>query len=229
MRVVSTSCRSLDKMLGGGFPADGVSLIYGEAETGKTTLAVQCAVNLAREDYKTIFIDSDGTFSARKLSQIAYRDFKDVSSLIILVRPTDFYEQALAIDRLDEYLTAKVRLTVVDTITSLYRVEVGEPRKTFSVNRELNRQVANLAQIAKTRKVAVLVLSQVRSVFAERGVAVEPVANRVLKFWSDVVLSLKPTGQTGIIKAILEKHPKHKRPKSCYLAIKRNGIHDYSI
>ena len=222
-----TNCGLLDKLLGGGLPINGVSLVYGEAEMGKTSLVMQCAVSSARMGYKTLFIDSDGMFSSRRLSQIAYSDFKEVSPFIVLVRPATFKEQALAIDQLDDYITKKVRLVVVDTITSLYRVELGEPKENFALNRELNRQVACLAQIAKTHGVATLITSQVRSVFAEGGESVEPVATRVLKFWSDVVVELKKTGQTRVIKAVLKKHPERKRPVSCYLRIERTGINEY--
>lgn len=206
---------------------DGVSLVYGEAETGKTSLATQCAVGCARRSYKTMFIDSDGTFHERRLSQIAYYDFDAVSPLIILVRPTTFGEQALAIDQLDEYVTKRFGLVVVDTITSLYRVELGATEENFKLNRELNRQVACLAQIAKTRKVATLVTSQVRSIIAQGENSVEPVATRVLRFWSDVVINLKSTGQMHVIKAVLEKHPRRKRPASCYLRIEETGIREY--
>jgi len=96
--MVSTGCSSLDKLLEGGFSSNSLSLVYGEAETGKSSLAVQCAVNTARRDYKTIFIDSDGAFSTRRLLQIAYYDSEKVSPLITLVKPTTFEEQALAID-----------------------------------------------------------------------------------------------------------------------------------
>ena len=126
--VIPTGCNSLDKLLEGGLPLKKISLVYGEAETGKSSFAIQCAVNCARIGYKTIFIDSDGTFSTRRLSQIAYYDSEKVSPLIILVRPTTFQEQALAIDHLDEYITRKVGLVVVDTITSLYRVEIGDQK-----------------------------------------------------------------------------------------------------
>ena len=225
--MVPTGCGSLDELLGGGLPVDCVSLVYGEAETGKTSLAIQCAVNCARMGYKSLFIDSDGTFSSKRLSQIAYYDYENISPSIILMKPTTFQEQVMAIDHLDEYITKKFGLMVVDTITSLYRVELGGPKETFALNRELNRQVAFLAQTVKTRKMAALITGQVRSVFLEEHVDMEPVATRVLKFWSDVVLNLKHTGQTRVIKVLLEKHPKRKRSTSCYVKIERKGICDF--
>ncbi|MFQ5758776.1 MAG: ATPase domain-containing protein, partial [Candidatus Bathyarchaeia archaeon] len=110
---VSTGCYSLDKLLGGGLPSDGVSLVYGEAETGKSCLAIQCAVNCARADFKAIFIDSDGTFSSRRFAQIAYHDYEKISPLIILIKPTTFQEQVQALDHLEKYITKKVGLLVV--------------------------------------------------------------------------------------------------------------------
>ena len=225
--MVLTGCRSLDRLLEGGLPVGGISLIYGEAETGKTSLVIQCAVGCARTGYKTIFVDSDGMFSPMRLSQIAYYDFEEISPLIVLVRPTTFEEQAHAIEHLDEYMTRKVRIVVVDTVTSLYRVELGAPRETFALNRELNRQIACLAQIAKTRRVATLITSQVRNIFAEGRVGVEPVATRVLRHWSKVVIQLKSTGRPRLVEVLLEKHPRYKRPRSCYVSIERTGIRDH--
>jgi len=227
--AISTGCVSLDKLLGGGLLKGKVSLVYGEAETGKTSFAIQCAVNCARTDCKTIFIDADGTFSSRRLLQIAYRDIEKLSPLIILFRPTTFQEQTSVIDHIEKYLTEKAGLVIADTITSLYRVELGgPPEKAFKLNRELNTQLAYIAQIAKTKKVAVLITSQVRSTLMEEHINVEPVATRVLKFWSDTVLQFKRTGQTQVIKVFLEKHPKHKHRLSRFLTINRTGIRNFS-
>jgi DNA repair protein RadB len=229
MLKISTDCGTIDRVLKGGIPQESISLIYGEAETGKTTLAIQCAINCARQGYKTLFIDCDGTFSSRRLSQLASEKFKEIAELIILMKPNDFREQTLAIDHLAEYITKNFGLLIIDTVTALYRLKIAEnPKKAFELNRELNRQMALLAQIAKTQKIAVLTLSQVRSVLDETYSSIEPVATRVLKFWADTIIALKPTENPQIIKAILEKSPKKLQPLTCYLRIEENGIHEYS-
>ncbi len=228
MRAVPTGCMFLDRLLEGGLPVNSVTLIYGEAETGKSTLAMQCAVGSARMGYKTLFVDSDGAFSLKRLSQIANYDFEEVSPLIILVSPANFQEQAFTIDHLEEYVTIRVGLVVVDTITSLYRAEFGTRKETFALNRELNRQMASLAQITKTHGVATLITSQVRSILDEGQMGVEPVATRVLTHWSDTVIHLEPTAQGSVIRAILEKHPRHRRALRFNLKIDEKGIHEYS-
>lgn len=148
--------------------------------------------------------------------------------MIILMKPTDFREQAAAIDRLAEYITKNFGLVVIDTMTSLYRLRIAEsPNKTFEFNRELNRQTAILAQVARIEKITILLTSQVRSVFNEATVSIEPVATRVLKFWADIIISLKPTETTGIIRAVLEKSPKSIHHHNADLKIDGTGIHDY--
>ena len=224
---VQTGCISLDKLLGGGFPAEAVSLVYGEAETGKTSLTIQCAVNCARRGIKSLFIDTDGTFSYERLSQIAEYDYEEISPLMIIIRPTTFQEQSKAIDQLEKIITKQFGLIVVDTLTSLYRVELDDQKETYAANRELNRQLAVLTQIAKTCGAAVLVISQVRSVPFAEGVEMKPVATRVLNYWSDVVLNMKQTGQTRVIKVLREKHPKIKGTGFCYAKIESTGISDY--
>lgn len=226
--TIPTGSDGLNELLDGGLLAETMHLIYGEAETGKSTLAMQCAVNCARIGYKTIYIDSEGTFSTKRLSQIASSDVQEIASNIILARPSTFGEQTVLLDKLDEYVTEKVGLIIVDTITSLYRAELGgETKKTFKLNRELNRQMACLAQIAKARKVAALFTSQVRSVFMTDETSIEPVARRVLDFWANTVINLKLTSQSSVIRAVLEKHPRRLRPQGCLLRISNEGIKDY--
>jgi len=232
LQRIPTGCRAIDNTLEGGISSGSVSLVYGEAETGKTTFAMQCAVNCARQNYKSLFVDCDGTFSARRLCQIA-SDFKEIAELIVLVKPKNFHEQALVIDKLADYVTKNFGLIVVDTITTLYRAKVAEsPEKTFEINRELNAHMALLAQIAKTRKIAILITSQVRSVFNSVHVGVEPVATRVLKFWADTIIAMKLTENSQIIKAVMEKSSKKVKtvqPLTCHLKIEETGIHEYLI
>lgn len=201
-------------------------MLYGEAETGKTTLATQCAVNCAKEGYKTLFIDCDGVFSVNRFSQIASRRFEELAELIILMRPSSFREQMMIMDRLTDYVTQNTALVVIDTITSLYRLKVAEsPEKTFELNRELNRQLGSLAQIVRARKIAILTVSQVHAAFKEEHVSIEPVATRVLKFWADTIVEMKPTEDSRIIKAILEKGSSKTELVTCYLKIDESGIH----
>ena len=51
-----------------------ITLIYGTAATGKTTLAMLAAIRLAREKKKTLYLDSEGGFSPERFIQLAGKD-----------------------------------------------------------------------------------------------------------------------------------------------------------
>jgi len=228
IKKILTGCSCIDSHLNGGISPQSVTLIYGEPETGKTTLAMQCAVNCAMQNLKTLFVDCDNTFSPKRLSQVASGKFEEIADLIILIRPNNFREQTAVIDRLSEYTAKNFGLVVIDTLNSLYRAEVAESSgKAFGLNRELNRQLAILAQTAKTQKIPVVITSQVRSVFDESYINVAPVATRVLKFWADTIIAMKPTENPQTIKAVLEKTGEKAQEVACYLRINETGIRDY--
>ncbi len=225
MSKIPTGCRSIDDYLKGGIPSCGVTLVYGEPDTGKTTLLLQCAANCSKQGYKTLFADCDGKFSVRRLSQIARNNLEKTAELIALVRPTTFQEQRTLIDQLTDYVTDNVGLIVFDTFTSLYRLRIAEyPAKIFELNRELNRQLAVLAQTARISKVAMLISSQVHSVLNDVPVSVEPVATRVLKFWADTVMALKPTADSTIIRLELEKNSVKLPPRVFDVRVEKSGI-----
>ena len=230
IKKILTGCGCIDSNMDGGISPGSITLIYGEPEAGKTTLAMQCAVNCAMQNYKTLFMDCDNTFSAKRLSQVASGKFAEIAERVILVKPTDFREQTAVIDQLSEYTANNFGLVVIDTITSLYRVNVADSsKKTFALNRELNRQMAILAQTAKTQKIPIVVTSQVMSTFKKAHVFIAPVATRVLKFWADTIIAMKPTENQRIIKTVIEKTSKRNREVNCYLRIEETGLRDCSF
>jgi DNA repair protein RadB len=227
MTQIQTGSKCIDAGIGGGILPETVTLIYGEPETGKSTLAMQCAVNCALQNLKVLFVDCDNTFYAKRLAQISGNRFDEVAERIILLKPKDFREQTAVVDHIQDYAGKNVGLIIFDTFTSLYGAKVSERSgKVFTVNRELNRQLAILAQTTKIRKIPVIINSQVRSVFTEESTSVRPVATRVLKFWADTIISLKPTENPRTIKAILEKARENMAEITCYVQIGEAGIQD---
>lgn len=227
---IQTGCECLDNYLDGGISPGSITLIYGEPETGKTTLLMQCAINCALKNRKTLFIDCDNTFSSIRLSQIASENSKKVADLILLLKPVDFKEQTVVIDNLSEYIVKNFGLIIIDTFTSLYRAKIGSSSKQiFSLNRELNRQLAILAQNTKIHNLPIIITSQVRSVFDKSFVSIEPVATRVLKFWAETIIVLKPTMEPQIILSEIEKAPTFLEDAQCTLRINGTGIHTCEV
>jgi len=231
---ISTGSECLDKILGGGFPLGCLSLIFGESGTGKTTLVMQCAVNYVKKGHSVIYVDSNRELSLDRLSQITFGDLESVAPSIAVFSPTTFQEQGEIIESLESFISSRTRLVIFDTISSLYRLELSDRKQTFRLNRQMNRQLASLVEVAKGKGIAVLLTSQVRSVLEEErnrtGRSIEPVAARLLRFWSDIILCLKSTNNPTTKKAELMKTRQLKSKSSyCLLELTDNGIQDSSI
>ncbi len=227
LKLLSTGCEPLDEMLGGGIKSGEVTLVYGEPSTGKTSLAIQCAVVCAERSLKTIFIDSDNTFSPTRLAQIAGNKLERVSQLIFVFKPRSFQEQSSLIEALPNYNLNGIALIAVDTVTALYRAELGSTENIFALNMELNWQLAYLNELARTYGIAVLLTGQVHSmVRGELEGKVEPVANRLLKFWSQKIIRLKTAADSTAKEAVLEKEnePQTRKLIRCPYILVDNGI-----
>ena len=227
--VIPTDCASLDDMLDGGLPLGCITLVYGEAETGKTTLATQCSVSCARMGLKALYLNFEGGFTVDRLAQMAPFDWEDVAPKILVFSAEDFQAQGRLIDRLESFVDEEVGLISVDAVNALYRVSLSEGADAFALNRELNRQMAVLARVAKDFNVAVLTTSQVHEVPTEDGYRMEPLSTRVLKFWASIILKMEMTGKPRVRKITLEKHPEIRGRRTRYLKLEDEGFRDVRL
>jgi len=207
----ATGARALDALLGGGLQSGEVTFVYGEASSGKTTLALSIIVNHIRADpgARAYYVDADRKFSLPRFVEIASVDASEILKRFTYSKIENFEGQATLI----EDLSLKVQrgdILVFDSITGLYRVETGDSLKTWAVNKELNRQLGHLKEMALTRGIVLLLTGQVRSVLDTPTPQVEPVAQRLLRFWSDTILRMETTPRQGVRRVIVEK-PESRR------------------
>lgn len=200
---VKTGLEPLDKLLGGGFPCGAVSLVYGEAATGKTTLALTAALNHLGEHRaaKTVYIDSDNKLNTGRLTQIAEPRGAGLLRRLHLHTPLSFREQEATLEQIPAL--DPMDLVVLDSVTGLYRGETVDEEMTYRVNKELNRQLGYISEMAVRSGAAFLLTGQVRSVMDTSQI--EPVAPRLLSYWSSTVLKLEKTPEQGRRQATLEK------------------------
>jgi len=207
----ATGARTLDALLGGGLQSGAVTFVYGEAASGKTTLALSIIVKHIRTDpgARAYYIDADRKFSLPRFVEIASVEASEILKRFTYSKIENFEGQATMI----EDLSLKVQrgdILVFDSITGLYRVETGDSLKTWAVNKELNRQLGHLKEMALTRGIVLLLTGQVRSVLDTPTPQVEPVAQRLLRFWSDTILRMETTPRQGVRRVIVEK-PESRR------------------
>ena len=203
MDFLSSGSPAIDRLLGGGFPLHQISLLYGEAATGKTILSMQCVLEAARKEYKVFYLDSDQSFSVNRMERLA--GGRELAERIVLFRPEDFDEQGRIVENIENLLTKTPTLLVVDSITGLYRGGQVKPEGYFGRDRELNRQLAQLDALASRFAAWILLTGQVHSSPTGGEWLVEPVATRTLRHWSDLILRLTQTPRPNVRDCFLEK------------------------
>ncbi len=225
LNKVPTGSKILDIMLNGGYEKDIITTIYGPAGSGKTVLCLLCAINVTRSNKKVVYVDSEGGFSLERLKQISSsinQDYKKILDNIIFLRPTSFADQKKSFEKLKSIVNEKIGLIVVDTIAMLYRLELGKSEDVMEVNRELGRQIAYLTEIARNKKIPVLVSDQVYTNFDERD-KVNIVGGDILKYGSKCLIELQIT-PNGNRRAILKKHRSMQEEKEIIFKIVEGGI-----
>src|SRR5438552_18988528 len=87
--TVALGCRSLDDLLGGGVEEGCITLLHGEAGSGKTNFCLQLARNVVRAGHKVIYIDTEGV-SLERPRQICGDDFEGGAKNIPFPQPYSF-------------------------------------------------------------------------------------------------------------------------------------------
>ena len=211
--------------MGGGIPIHQIGLIYGEAAAGKTVLTMQCVLEAAQRDCRVFYLDSDQSFSANRLAQLAGGN--ELAERIVLFQPENFEEQAHIIESIENLLTKTPTLLVVDSITGLYRAGGVRSEEYFGRDRQLNRQLAQLDALSSKFSTWVLLTGQVHSSPSGHEWLVEPVAERTLRHWSDLILRLNPTPKSSVKDCFLEKRNGLEVSGShCLFKITESGIED---
>jgi len=172
--IISTGCRSLDDMLGGGVETGAVTEFVGEFGTGKTqichqlSVTVQLPADMGGLEAGAIYIDTEGTFRPERIIQIAsYRGIEPKKALknIIYARAYNSDHQILLIDEVRKIIPEKnIRLLILDSLVGHFRSEY--PGREFLAVRQqkLNKHVHQLLEIADIFNIAVVVTNQVLSV-----------------------------------------------------------------
>jgi len=202
MSKVSTGAQFLDELLKGGYDKDIVTTIYGPSGTGKTNLCLIAAVKVAEEGKKVIFIDTEGGIAVERIKQIS-SNYEEVLERLIFLSPIDFKEQKDIFDNLREVITIHVGMIVVDSISMLYRLELGKSEEVYEVNNALGRQVAFLVEMARRRSIPVLITNQVYSDFDNRN-NIKMVGGDLLKYGSKCLIELQKFAHCHGL--ILRKH-----------------------
>jgi DNA repair protein RadB len=186
-----TGCQSLDRLLGGGFEAGIVTELYGEAGSGKTNIVLQLSIQAVARGFRGIFIDTEG-FSVERFSQIAGEGAKEIASKIIIFEPICLEEQHAAIREAHKIAGRDLGLVVLDSATSLYRVQL-ESEDSRPMRRALSAQLSELQGIARKHRIPVVITNQVYTEI-ESG-ELRPLGGTYLEHMCKAIIRLEKKGE----------------------------------
>ncbi len=217
---VSTGSPALDDLLGGGLERRAITQIYGEPASGKSALCLLAVVAALRAGNSVVYIDTEG-FSVERFVQIAGENAEDLADRLYLFEPLDFTQQGAMIADAEGLLrregAAPVDLLVVDSVTALYRTELGLGRETV---RTLSHQMIRLLGLAKKYDLPALITNQIY-VDVERD-RISGLGGMALEHISKAIVRLEK--KDSIRRAVLVKHRSRPEGISFDFVITEDGI-----
>lgn len=222
MEKVPTGNAALDRFLEGGYEPDVVTTLYGPAGSGKTNL---CMIAFsAMQDKRTIYIDTEGSFSVGRARQLM-PDFKAGMDRLLIMNPVNFGEQKRVFERLAKLANEKIGMIILDSAAMLYRLEVGKTKDISGAGKELGQQLGFLAELARKRKIPVLVTNHIYVDQEDRSVHM--IGGDVLKYSSKCLLELQNIeNQPGVRRIIVRKHRSIPEGKEMLFRIVNEGIEE---
>ena len=168
---LTTKSNALDSLLGGGFESGAISECFGEFGSSKSQIAHQLAVTvqLPRDkggaDGTAIFIDGKSTFRPERIVQIAKGlglDPIKVLKNIKVARAFNSDHQMLLAEKAETFIKeGKVKLLIVDSLTSHFRADFSGRGQLADRQQKLNKHMHTLMRLANTYNLCVYVTNQV--------------------------------------------------------------------
>lgn len=213
---MTTGCQVFDDLFQN-LESDVITTVYGPGGTGKTTMCMLAAIQVVRNGGKVMYMDTEGGFSVERFKQVAGPDYEQLLEKITFVKPVTFEEQARTLQTLKDKLSDEIQLLVMDSIAMLYRLELGKDDK-YEASRNLGTQISYLTEIARRKKIPVLVANQIYTNI-DNGQA-RMVGGDLLIYGSKCLVEIEKTGT--LRKGTLKKH-RSKPEKSVVFKLTQEG------
>ena len=219
MERISTGCKGIDDLLGGGVEKGCITEIYGEGGSGKTNLCLQMAINVAKSGQLVIYVDSEGV-SMERFRQLGGNE--EIAKKILFYHIYKFSQQADVIERIVKLVEKKgnIPLIIIDSLTEYYRAErgVGED---ISSQKSLAWQLGVLNALARKKNIAVVVTNQIYMDSTTGDL--KPIGGYTLQHNAKTIVNIVKVGD-GLRKAILVKHRSREEGRSVKFRISQNGL-----
>ncbi|HKM09717.1 MAG TPA: DNA repair and recombination protein RadB [Candidatus Methanomethylophilaceae archaeon] len=218
MKRIPLGSKAVDNLLGGGIESGSLTLLYGEAGTGKTNICLQTAYNVLKNGMKVALIDGEGV-SYERVGQIFEEE--DLLKNLLVFQVHSFEEQGDRVNKVARMAETRgeLGLIIVDSLTVFYRLNHDDPL----VRNDFIRQIELLTETARKANIPVLVTSQVYSNI-NLG-SIEFLGGHVLRHNAKTIIRLELRGK-GVRSAVIIKHRSLPEGRNATYRITETGITD---
>jgi DNA repair protein RadA len=165
----TTGSQSFDIFLGGGIEIQALTEIAGEFGSGKSQLCYTLCVtvNVQNNDNGVIFVDTENTFRAERIHQIAESRGLDAEKILERIHVCKIYYSShleAIIRSLAKYIERySARLVIIDSVISLHRAEFAGRETLAERQQRLNTLLHKLKRLAEIYNIAIVYTNQVQA------------------------------------------------------------------
>ena len=220
MTRVPIGSGALDDLLGGGLEGGAITLLFGEAGSGKTNICLQVARNVALSGKKVIYVDTEGV-SLERLKQISGDDYEKVLGSVLFFEAHSFEDQEKLVEKAARLTdsAAGIGVIILDSATIHYRLTRTDDEK--GVRKTLSPQLSRLLGVARGKDVPILLTSQVYTDI-EKG-TFEPLGGHVLLHNAKAIVRLDKVG-SSTRRAVIIKHRHLEEGRRATFKLTKSGV-----
>ncbi|MDR0334597.1 MAG: DNA repair and recombination protein RadA [Methanomassiliicoccaceae archaeon] len=235
VKKLTTGSKAFDELMGGGLETQSIVEMFGEFGSCKTQVCFQLAVNatLPEEDggfdSDVIIIDSENTFRPERIIQMATHlgvDPEATLKRIHVARAFNSQHQMLLVEKaLELAQERKVKLMIVDSLTSHFRAEYVGRGALAERQQTLNRHMHDLLNFATVNNAIIACTNQVAAKpDAFFGDPTRPIGGHIVGHTATFRLYLRK-GKAGKRIARLIDSPNLPEGEAVFM-VSENGITD---
>jgi len=179
----------------------GIFSIWGDFGVGKTTFALQTAINTVKNNENVIYIYTKPNLPYEKLISLS-KGSEKVLDGITIIKPMNFEDLNKIVFNLEFLILKnlaqnedKLKLIIIDSITNLYRLELNQENKekNYSLNYKLHQILANLTYLNEIYNIEILIVNELsRKNYNDQFIEVQS-GGKAMEFWVNFNLKITKT------------------------------------